>query len=70
VPKGEYEYDVRATEQDGSERSFTHLHKGNRVLEVGDILHDEPTNTRYRVVRVLPGDRALEVTWAIGPRQF
>jgi len=69
VPSDEYEYEVLATEADGSEHRFNYMHQAPEPLEVGDtfsLRHGAlDLMSIYRVTRMV-SDTAVEAEWFTG----
>ena len=62
MPRGEYPYDVAATELDGTRREFKYVHKAEEPLSAGakfQVRHEAELVARYEVVRVV-SDTAVE----------
>ena len=56
MPRGEYAYDVVATEQDGSRREFKYVHRAEEPLAAGatfQVRRDADVVAHYEVVRIV-----------------
>ena len=66
MPIGVFEYDVRATEEDGSVSQFKYLHRNAAPLMQGETFRVQRERlTVYIVVRML-SDTAVEAKWKMG----
>jgi hypothetical protein len=69
VPTGDYDYEILATEADGTEHRFNYVHKGGEPLAVGDTFNLRhgalDLMSLYRVTRVV-SDSTVEAEWFTG----
>ena len=67
MAKGEYEYDVRATEDDGRESHFKYLHRAPTPLTQRESFYAGEPPATYVVVCML-SDTTVKARWRLAGR--